>query len=134
MYSINCKGKLLTFQNPLVMGIINATPDSFYKGHLQYGAEGIMALAGKMIDEGAAILDIGGQSTRPGSDFITPDEEMKRVIPAIELITKNFPDSFISIDTFYSLVAKEAVAVGACIVNDISAGAMDEEMEHMGLL
>ena len=86
MYSINCKGKLLTFQNPLVMGIINATPDSFYKGHLQYGAKGIMALAGKMIDEGAAILDIGGQSTKPGSQRITVEEELNRVIPVVEAI------------------------------------------------
>ena len=67
MYSINCKGKLLSFDEPLVMGIINATPDSFYEGHLPRGIDGIISLAGKMLEEGAAILDIGGQSTRPGS-------------------------------------------------------------------
>ena len=128
MFTLNCKGRLLVVEKPLIMGIINATPDSFYEGSRFSGADKILSVAEKMLKEGADILDIGGQSTRPGSDFITPDEEMKRVIPAIELITKNFPDSFISIDTFYSLVAKEAVAVGACIVNDISAGAMDEEM------
>ena len=128
MFTLNCKGRLLVVEKPLIMGIINATPDSFYEGSRFSGTDKILSVAEKMLNEGADILDIGGQSTRPGSDFITPDEEMKRVIPAIELITKNFPDSFISIDTFYSLVAKEAVAVGACIVNDISAGAMDEEM------
>lgn len=128
MFTLNCKGRLLVVEKPLIMGIINATPDSFYEGSRFSGTDKILSVAEKMLKEGADILDIGGQSTRPGSDFITPDEEMKRVIPAIELITKNFPDSFISIDTFYSLVAKEAVAVGACIVNDISAGAMDEEM------
>ena len=128
MFTLNCKGRLLVVEKPLIMGIINATPDSFYEGSSFSGTDKILSVAEKMLKEGADILDIGGQSTRPGSDFITPDEEMKRVIPAIELITKNFPDSFISIDTFYSLVAKEAVAVGACIVNDISAGAMDEEM------
>ena len=128
MFTLNCKGRLLVVEKPLIMGIINATPDSFYEGSRFSGTDKILSVAEKMLNEGADILDIGGHSTRPGSDFITPDEEMKRVIPAIELITKNFPDSFISIDTFYSLVAKEAVAVGACIVNDISAGAMDEEM------
>lgn len=128
MYSINCKGKLLTFQNPLVMGIINATPDSFYKGHLQYGAEGIMALAGKMIDEGAAILDIGGQSTRPGSQRITVEEELNRVIPVVEAIHCKYPDMILSIDTYSSIVARSSVEAGASIVNDISGGKMDVNM------
>ncbi len=89
MYTLNCKGKLLRIGQPLVMGIINATPDSFYKGHLHYGPDGIISLAGKMINEGAAILDIGGQSTRPGSERISSLQEIERVIPVIDVIKSN---------------------------------------------
>lgn len=128
MYTLNCKGKLLTIDKPLVMGIINATPDSFYEGHLQNGIDGILSLAEKMINDGADILDIGGQSTRPGSERIHADEELKRVVPAIEAIHKKFPGSVISVDTYQSEVAAAAVAAGASIVNDISGGTMDEKM------
>lgn len=128
MYTLNCKGKLLTIEKPLVMGIINATPDSFYKGHSGLGLEGIVSLAGKMIEEGAAILDIGGQSTRPGSERISPQQEMERVLPVIEAIKAKHPDIFISIDTYHGRVAETAVNAGASIVNDISGGTMDEEM------
>ena len=113
---------------PLVMGIINATPDSFYKGHLNKGVQGITTLATKMLEDGADILDIGAQSTRPGSNRIDADEEIKRAIPVIEAIQKNHPDAIISIDTYHSKVAQEAVHTGACIVNDISAGDVDPEM------
>ena len=113
---------------PLVMGIINATPDSFYEGHLQKGLEGIEALADKMLADGADILDIGGQSTRPGSQRITVDEELKRVLPVIEKILAKNTAAIISIDTYHSKVALEAVQAGASIVNDISAGGMDEKM------
>ena len=89
MNSINCNGKLLNLAEPVVMGIINATPDSFYAGHLKLNNPEIVALACKMITDGAAIIDIGGQSTRPGSEIISLDEEMRRIIPAIELIIKN---------------------------------------------
>ena len=128
MYTLNCKGKLLMLDKPLVMGIINATPDSFYKGHLNKGVQGITTLATKMLEDGADILDIGAQSTRPGSNRIDADEEIKRAIPVIEAIKKNHPDAIISIDTYYSKVAQEAVHAGACIVNDISAGDIDPEM------
>ncbi len=125
MYSINCKGKLLTIGKPLVMGIINATPDSFYKGNIN---EDMLALAKKMIDDGADILDVGGQSTRPNSERISAEEELKRVIPVIELIHANFPEATISVDTYQSEVAKLAVEAGASIVNDISGGTMDAAM------
>ena len=128
MYTLNCKGKLLVIDQPVVMGIINITPDSFYKGHASLGLDGIVSLAGKMIAEGAAILDVGGQSTRPGSERINADDETGRVVPVIEAIKSQYPDVIISIDTYYSRVAAAAVNAGAGIVNDISGGEMDQDM------
>jgi dihydropteroate synthase len=128
MYTLNCKGKLLIIDKPLVMGIINATPDSFYDGGQHTTPDSIIALAEKMVTDGADILDIGGQSTRPGSERISADEELKRVIPAIKAIHHHFPQVIISTDTYYSKVAGEAVNAGASIVNDISAGEMDKDM------
>jgi dihydropteroate synthase len=128
MYTINCKGKIVVIDKPLVMGIINATPDSFFEGHLNKAEAGILALATQMIADGADILDIGGQSTRPGSKRITATEELERVLPVIKIIHQNFPETIISIDTYYSNVAAAAVAAGASIVNDISAGSMDNQM------
>lgn len=128
MFTLNCKGRLLVVDKPLVMGIINATPDSFYEDSRKQTVDAILEQAEKMIKDGAAILDIGGQSTRPGSPVIDADEELKRVIPAIEAIHKNFPEIFMSIDTYYSSVVRETVAAGVAIINDISAGSMDENM------
>jgi dihydropteroate synthase len=128
MFTLNCKGKLLLLDKPLVMGIINATPDSFYEGHLNKGLNGIIALADKMINDGADILDIGGQSTRPGSERINEEEELKRILPVIEAIHKKHPAVIISVDTYYSKVAEETIAIGASIINDISAGKMDNKM------
>lgn len=128
MKSINCKGKLLSLCEPVVMGIINATPDSFYEGHLKLNAEEILSLAGKMITEGAAILDIGGHSTRPGSEPVSTQEETDRVLPVIENIHSAYPEIILSIDTFNSVVAKAAIAAGASLVNDISGGNMDADM------
>ncbi len=128
MNSINCKGKLVNLGEPVVMGIINATPDSFYEGHLKLNSEEILALAGKMINEGAAILDIGGQSTRPGSTPISVQEETDRVMPVIENIHAAYPEMILSVDTYNSPVAIAAVAAGASIVNDISGGNLDGEM------
>ena len=128
MYTLNCKGRLLVLEKPVVMGILNITPDSFYSGSRTETEEAILKKAEQMLSEGATILDIGGQSTRPGSTRISADEELQRVIPAIHRIKQQFPTCFISIDTYHSTVAKEAVAAGADMVNDISAGAMDEQM------
>lgn len=128
MYTLNCRGKLLVIDTPIVMGIINITTDSFYKGYLDKEIADITGLASAMIKDGAAILDIGGQSTRPGSARISADEEIQRVLPVISTIKKNHPEVIISIDTYYSAVAKAAVDTGASIVNDVSAGTMDKEM------
>jgi len=128
MFTLNCKGRILVIDKPIVMGIINATPDSFFVGSRFNSAEEIAAEAEKMLNDGADILDIGGQSTRPGSELISADEEIERVIPAIKAIIEKNPESFISIDTFYSKVAAAAVNAGASIVNDISAGSMDNKM------
>ncbi len=128
MYTLNCKGRLLVIEKPVVMGILNITPDSFYSGSRVQQLDDILSKAEQMISEGAVILDIGGQTTKPGSDRLTAEEELQRVLPAIQLIKEKFPETFLSIDTYHSTVAREAVAAGADIVNDISAGEMDKQM------
>ncbi len=128
MYTLNCKGRLLVIEKPVVMGILNITPDSFYSSSRVQEMDKIVQKAEQMMEEGATILDIGGQSTRPGSDRLTADEELKRVLPVIQQLKEKFPDAFFSIDSYHSTVAKEAVEAGADIVNDISAGEMDDQM------
>ncbi|MGN6436701.1 MAG: dihydropteroate synthase [Agriterribacter sp.] len=128
MYTLNCKGRLLSLHAPVVMGIINVTPDSFYVHSRKNETDAIVEQAGKMLSEGAALLDIGGQSTRPGSERISAAEETERVVPAIKSILNHFPNALISIDTYQSTVAKAAVEAGACMVNDISSGEMDTQM------
>ncbi len=128
MFTLNCKGKLITTGVPLVMGIINATPDSFYQGDLNKGMDGILALAKKMMEDGATILDIGGQSTKPGSEPISAEEEIDRVIPVIKMIHQHFPSAILSVDTYQSAVAIAAINAGASIVNDVSAGELDKKM------
>ena len=128
MYTLNCKGKLLVLDKPLVMGILNVTPDSFYDRHLLTGVDAIITHAGKMISEGADILDIGGQSTKPGSQRITIEEELARVLPVVILLQQKYPGLVLSIDTYYAEVATAAVSAGADIVNDISGGDMDAAM------
>lgn len=113
---------------PVVMGILNLTTDSFYKGYLEQSMQAIVDVAGKMIKDGATIVDIGGQSTRPGSERVGDSEERDRVLPAIESIRKNFPEAIISVDTYHASVAWAAVEVGAHIVNDVSAGSLDDDM------
>ena len=128
MFTLNCKGRLLVVDKPLVMGIINITPDSFYSGSRFETTDAILKQTEQMLKDGADILDIGGQSTRPGSEQLNADEELKRVLPVIDAIYRHFPETFISIDTYHSKVVIETVAAGACIVNDISAGSMDKEL------
>lgn len=127
MLRINYRGKLFTAEKPVVMGIINVTPDSFFAGS-RTGLNELVAKAGRMLEEGAAMLDIGGQSTRPGSTAISAEEEMHRVVPAIQTLYAHFPGALLSVDTYYASVAKAAVDAGAGIVNDISAGLMDPAM------
>jgi dihydropteroate synthase len=128
MFTLNCKGRLLVIDKPIVMGIINTTPDSFYEGSRKTVTEAVIELAGQMLKDGATVLDIGGQSTRPGSVQINAKEELQRVLPAVEAIRSSFPESFISIDTFYAEVAKQAVKAGADMVNDVSAGSIDKNL------
>jgi dihydropteroate synthase len=128
MFTLNCKGGLLVLNTPIVMGIINVTPDSFYSGSRVSSIDDILRQAERMISEGATILDIGGQSTRPASIDIGVSEEKSRVIPAIKTIHKHFPEAIISVDTYHSNVAREAVEAGASIVNDISGGNLDKDM------
>lgn len=128
MYTLNCKGKLLVVDKPIIMGIVNITPDSFYEGHIEKSIDSITDIVGKMLVEGADIIDIGGQSTRPGSKRISAIEETERVITVIETIIKKFPQAIVSIDTYHSQVAAAAVNAGASLVNDISAGTLDDKM------
>ncbi len=118
--SITSHGRLLDLSRPVVMGILNATPDSFFQGSLQI--EDTLRLAEQMTTEGAAILDIGGASSRPGAADVSPEEEMHRVLPVIEALSKQFPDTWISVDTPHAIVAEAAVYAGAHIVNDITGG------------
>lgn len=128
MFTLNCKGRLLIAEKPLVMGIINITPDSFYEGSRMDKTKMILQKAEQMLLDGAAMLDIGGQSTRPGSNLIDEEEELKRIIGPIAALHHQLPDTVISVDTFYAKVAVEAIAAGASVVNDISGGAMDAAM------
>ncbi|HLY71838.1 MAG TPA: dihydropteroate synthase, partial [Puia sp.] len=128
MFTLNCNGKLLLINNPLVMGIVNVTPDSFYAGSRFTGEKDIMLQVEKMIKEGVDIVDIGGQSTRPRADHLTSAEELKRIIDPLYSVHKTFPELIISVDTFYAQVAKESVAAGAGMINDISGGNFDAEM------
>ena len=128
MFTLNCKGRLLEIKEPLVMGILNLTPDSFYPGSRLNDLPAVLAKAEQMLNEGAGILDLGGQSTRPGATRITAQEEMARIMGPLKSIREKFPRAFISVDTFYSAVAREAVANGADIINDISGGSFDANM------
>lgn len=126
--TINTGGKLIDLSVPKVMGIINITPDSFYAGSRKPLLNDALLQANKLLADGADFLDIGAYSSRPGADDISVQEELDRLLPVIELITANHPDAFISVDTFRSDVAEYAVNAGAHIINDISAGQLDENM------
>ena len=128
MFTLKSKERNLHINKPVVMGIINITPDSFYAESRQQTIDAALRKTETMLREGALIIDIGGQSTRPQSILIKQDEELARVTPVIEKIKKEFPDCFISIDTFYATVARKAVEHGADIVNDISGGILDTAM------
>ncbi len=125
---IQSKGRTLNLEKPVVMGILNATPDSFYNKGKHSDTDSLLANAEKMLSEGAAILDVGGASTRPGAELITADEELQRVTPAIEAIMKRFPKAWLSVDTYNSATAKAAVEAGASIINDVSSGSIDANM------
>jgi dihydropteroate synthase len=124
---INIKGKLIDLSTPKVMAILNVTPDSFYSKS-RFNIEQVVEKVGEMLNQGATFIDIGGYSTRPKAEDISIEEELNRVLPVIEAIHQNHPEAIISIDTFRSEVARQSVAAGASIVNDISGGNLDEKM------
>lgn len=126
--NISCKGKLIDLTIPKIMGILNLTPDSFYDGGLYNNTDRALAQTEKMLLEGATFIDVGGASSKPGAVEISADEELARVLPVIEELHKTFPETLISIDTYRSDVAKQAVAAGAAMVNDISGGNLDAKM------
>jgi dihydropteroate synthase len=125
---INCNGKLLDFSTPKVMGILNITPDSFYDGGKYKNEIEIVEHVKQMTSEGASMIDIGSQSTRPKADLINSEEEWNRLASPLKIIRKEFPSLIISVDTFYSEIAERAVDSGADLINDISGGMMDEKM------
>lgn len=126
--TINCKGKLLDLDTPKLMGILNLTPDSFYDGGVNQNLTQVLHRVEKMLTQGMDILDIGGQTTKPGSEMISADEEWQRIQVYLQEIIQHFPEIIISLDTFYSEVARKAVDLGVAIINDISAGSIDDKM------
>ena len=122
------QGKILDLSTPLVMGIINVTPDSFHAGSRYQQIDTIVQQAESMFLQGANIIDIGGYSSRPGALDISEAEEIERVVPAIKAILGQMPNAYISVDTFRSNVARAAVDSGACMINDISGGELDKQM------
>ncbi|MDP4129889.1 MAG: dihydropteroate synthase [Bacteroidota bacterium] len=122
MYTFNCKGRLLTWDQPILMGIVNVTPDSFYSGSRIQTPDVLLAAAEKMLRDGAKILDVGGMSSRPAALEIPVEEELNRVVPAIEAIAGNFPKAFISVDSYRPAVVEKAIHAGACMINDVSGG------------
>ena len=126
--TLNCQGQLLDLARPKIMGILNLTPDSFFDGGRYEGEKALLTQVEKMLSEGADIIDIGGMSSRPGAKIIPLREELNRVLPAVKTILKEHPKVIISIDTVRSEVARQTIGEGAAIINDISAGTIDEEM------
>lgn len=128
MKTINCKGNLIDLSTPKVMGVINLTPDSFYDGGKLTSEKEILLKANKMLQEGATFLDLGAYSSRPGAQFVSEKEEIHRLLPVIKILLNEFPETLLSIDTFRSNVANESIYAGASLINDISAGSLDDHM------
>ncbi|MDD7885280.1 dihydropteroate synthase [Flavivirga sp. 57AJ16] len=126
--TINCKGKLIDLTSPKVMGILNITPDSFYDGGQHKNDRDVLKHVELMLTSGATFVDIGAYSSRPNADHVSETDELKRILPIIHLILKEFPKVLLSIDTFRSNVAKQCIEAGAALINDISAGKLDDNM------
>jgi dihydropteroate synthase len=126
--TINCKGQLIDLSTPKIMGILNITPNSFYDGGKFTLSENGLSQVGKMLEEGATFIDIGAYSSKPNAEFVSEEEECSRILPVIKSILKQFPDALLSIDTFRSRIAAVCIENGAAIINDISAGNLDEKM------
>jgi len=128
MFTLQSKDRTIVVDKPIVMGILNITPDSFFEGSRVVEMDQILRKAEQMLRAGATLLDIGGQSTRPGSERLSAEEECDRVILPIERLSSEFPQAFLSVDTYHAQVAEAAVNAGAHMVNDISAGLLDNKM------
>ena len=126
--TINCKGNLIELSTPKVMGILNITPNSFYDGGKFQEESVILNQVEKLLNEGATFIDIGAYSSKPNAEFVSEEEELQRILPVLQQIIKQFPEAIISIDTFRAEVAKQSVLNGAALINDISAGYLDEKM------
>lgn len=126
--TLNCKGQLISLQTPLVMGILNITPDSFYDGGRYQHTANFLRQTEKMLQEGAAFIDVGAYSSRPGAPHVPEEEEKARILPVIDLLLKEFPDVLLSVDTFRSGIARSCIAHGAAMINDISGGTLDPKM------
>lgn len=128
LMTINCKGTLIDLCRPKVMGILNLTPNSFFDGGKYSDESTILKQVGKMLNEGATFIDVGAYSSKPNADYVSEQEEMRRLIPVVKLLVSEFPEILLSIDTFRSQVAEKAIEAGAAMINDISAGNLDEGM------
>jgi dihydropteroate synthase len=126
--TINCKGQLIDLSTPKVMGILNVTPNSFFDGGRYKNESEILSQVRKMLNEGADFIDIGAYSSKPKAEYVSEKDELKRIVPIVNLILDHFPKTVISIDTFRSEVARICIENGASIINDISAGILDEKM------
>ena len=126
--TINCKGQLIDLTLPKVMGILNVTPNSFFDGGKYSDENEILFQVKKMLDEGATFIDIGAYSSKPNAEFVTEEEEIARIVPVIQLILKQYPQTLLSIDTFRAGVAKTSIENGAALINDIAAGNLDKKM------
>jgi dihydropteroate synthase len=127
-FSINCAGNLINFTKPLVMGVINLTPDSFYAQSRVEDTMGILKRVEQMLMEGADFLDLGAMSSRPGAPLTTPKAELTRLLPPLRAVLKQFPSAIVSIDTIFSETAKAVISEGAAMINDISGGTLDHKM------
>ncbi len=126
--TLNCAGRIVDLSTPKIMGILNVSPDSFYDGGRYKTEKQMLGHAGNMLAEGAAFIDVGGMSSRPGARAVSEKEELKRVIPVVRLLSGKFPEAIISVDTCRSKVARAAVEEGAAMINDISAGSFDKKL------
>ncbi|WP_073368854.1 dihydropteroate synthase [Flavobacterium fluvii] len=126
--TINCKGQLIDLTSPKVMGILNVTPNSFFDGGKYKSESEMLSKVGKMLNDGATFIDIGAYSSKPSAEFVSEEEELQRIVPIINLILEYYPETLISIDTFRSEVAQVCIENGAALINDISAGNLDDNM------
>lgn len=126
--TINCRGTLIDLSSPKVMGILNVTPNSFYDGGKFADEKSMLFQVEKMLNEGATFIDIGAYSSKPSAEFVTEEEEIERLVPMVKSVLKHFPETLISVDTFRANVARAGIENGACIINDIAAGSLDDNM------